>query len=75
MELWMFYTVKKYSIKYIIIIIIMQWECRIHPGCIWSCNCACENCSLYTKTYIDRKKPVVKNKKNKTKQKINTNEQ
>ena len=41
----------------------MQWECKIHPGCIWSCNCACENCSLYTKTYIDSKNPVVKKKK------------
>ena len=41
----------------------MKWECKLHPGCIWSCNCACENCSLYTKTYIDSKKSVVKKKK------------
>jgi len=41
----------------------MEWECKIHPGCIWSLDCSCENCMLYTKMYIDTKKSTHKKTK------------
>jgi len=49
----------------------MIWECKTHPGCIWSCNCECENCTLYNKTYIDTEKQKQKQKQ-KQKRKIKT---
>jgi hypothetical protein len=32
----------------------MSWNCIIHPGCMWSLDCSCTNCLLYTKTFIDK---------------------
>ena len=32
----------------------MFWECEVHRGCMWSLDCSCTNCILYTKTYIDK---------------------
>lgn len=41
----------------------MGWDCKIHPGCIWSLDCLCKNCKRYTKTYIDTKKSTRKKTK------------
>ena len=50
----------------------MNFECKSHPGCIWSCNCKCENCILYNKTYIDTEKSFHHKKlKSKLKTKLN----
>ena len=42
----------------------MYFECKKHPGCIWSCNCDCKNCKLYDDTFYITDPPQKKQKKN-----------
>ena len=41
----------------------MYFECKKHPGCIWSCNCDCKNCKLYDDTFYITDPPQKKAKK------------
>ena len=40
----------------------MYFECKKHPGCIWSCDC--KNCKLYDDTFYITNPPQKKAKKN-----------